>query len=113
MPLPGDAKVAACGTLTGICGQYAGQSLTVNAGEEIVLGRDPAYSMLVFDNRGISRRHCGIRYDDKTGNYFVIDYSSTGTKMADGRLVTASSYSMAEPGTVLLLGDGEEQFLLK
>lgn len=113
MPLPGDAKAAACGTLTGICGQYAGQSLTVNAGEEIVLGRDPAYSMLVFDNRGISRRHCGIRYDDKTGNYFVIDYSSTGTKMADGRLVTASSYSMAEPGTVLLLGDGEEQFLLK
>ena len=113
MPLPGDAKAAACGTLTGICGQYAGQSLTVNAGEEIILGRDPAYSMLVFDNRGISRRHCGIRYDDKTGNYFVIDYSSTGTKMADGRLVTASSYSMAEPGTVLLLGDGEEQFLLK
>lgn len=43
----------------------------------------------------------------------MIDYSSTGTKMADGRLVTASSYSMAEPGTVLLLGDGEEQFLLK
>ncbi len=100
------------GRLTGIQGQYAGESLTIEGGEEIVLGRDPAYSMLVFSDPDISRRHCGIRYDAGTGSYLITDYSSTGTRLGDGTLISASSYTAVPPGTVLYLGKGNEKILL-
>lgn len=100
------------GTLTGIQGEYQGQSIVITMGEEVVLGRDPAFCMLVFSGRDISRRHCGIRYDAGRRMYLVIDYSSTGTKLADGTMVSASSYMPVLPGTVIYLGSGREQLLL-
>lgn len=101
------------GTLTGIQGEYQGQSIVITTGEEVVLGRDPAFCMLVFSGRDISRRHCGIRYDAGKRMYLVIDYSSTGTKLADGTMVRASSYMPVLPGTVIYLGSGREQLLLE
>lgn len=110
--LAGIGQIPAKGMLTGVQGQYKGQTIPLENGEEIVIGRDPAYSMLVFSNSSVSRRHCGIRYDAQTGNYRVIDYSSTGTRLGNGTMISASAYTTVPPGTVIYLGNGNERLLL-
>ncbi len=100
------------GVLYGIHGEYQGCRLEIQQGEEIVLGRDPQYCGLVFSNRKVSRRHCGIRYDGDTGNYQVIDYSSNGTTFADGSMAKAGTYISVPAGTILNMAKGAEQIRL-
>lgn len=106
------ANVAKVGRIIGIAGEYAGMQLEIHAGEEIVLGRDPAYCMLVYSNKRISRRQCGIRYDNINGFYQAIDYSSNGTMLSDGSLLTTSEYTNLPPGTVLYMAKGQEAIQL-
>ncbi|MBR1866059.1 MAG: FHA domain-containing protein [Lachnospiraceae bacterium] len=100
------------GMLLGVQGEYAEQTVEVRAGEEIVLGRDPKYCMLIFRNPRVSRRQCGIRYDSINGYYQAIDYSSTGTTLSDGTMLTTSEYTSLPPGTVLYIARGEEAIKL-
>lgn len=100
------------GILKGIRGEYANQTLEIHPGEEIVLGRDPQYCMLVFRNQGVSRRQCGIRYNGLNGYYQAIDYSSNGTTLSDGTLLTTSEYTSIKPGTVLYIANGSESLVL-
>lgn len=100
------------GQITGVSGQYSGQSVQMSAGEEIIVGRDPKYCMLVLEYPKISRRHCGIRYDVASGKYQVIDYSSNGTRLSDGTIISASQYTPVSPGSVLYLGNARESFRL-
>lgn len=100
------------GKITGVSGQYSGQSIQMSAGEEIIVGRDPKYCMLVLEYPKISRRHCGIRYDMTSGKYQVIDYSSNGTRLSDGTILSASQYTPVAPGSVLYLGNARESFRL-
>lgn len=100
------------GEIYGVQGEYSGQHITINFGEEIVFGRDARYCMLIFKNPGVSRRHCGIRYDTDGGCYQVIDYSSGGTKLSDGSLLAASEYTMLSPGTMIYMANGTEVFML-
>lgn len=101
-------NIRTIGILKGIMGEYAGQMLEIHAGEEIILGRDPQYCMLIFSNPRVSRRQCGIRYDANNGYYQAIDYSSTGTTLSDGSLLTTSEYTPLPPGTVLYMAKGQE-----
>lgn len=101
------------GQITGVSGQYSGQSVQMSAGEEIILGRDPKYCMLVLEYPKISRRHCGIRYDIVSGKYQVIDYSSNGTRLSDGTIISTSQYTPVSPGAVLYLGNAKEAFRLE
>ena len=105
-------SIRATGEIRGMRGEYAGQSMEIHSGEEIVLGRDPQYSMLVFTNPKVSRRQCGIRYDANTGNYQAIDYSSKGTTLSDGTLLTTSEYTTLLPGTAIYIASGAETFLV-
>lgn len=89
-----------------------GQSIGIPAGEEIVFGRDSQYCMLIFNNRKVSRRQCGVRYDAGNSCYLVIDYSSGGTTLQDGRMLATSEYTMLRPGTVIHIGGGAEVFML-
>lgn len=100
------------GQITGVSGQYSGQSVQMSAGEEIILGRDPKYCMLVLEYPKISRRHCGIRYDMVSGKYQIIDYSSNGTRLSDGTIISTSQYTPVSPGAVLYLGNAKEAFRL-
>ena len=105
-------NVRTIGILKGVKGEYAGQTLEIHAGEEIILGRDPQYCMLIFSNPRVSRRQCGIRYDVNNGYYQAIDYSSTGTTLSDGTLLTTSEYTPLPPGTVLYMAKGQEAIQL-
>lgn len=100
------------GYLHGVQGQYAGFDFEIEPGEEIVLGRDAEFCDVTFDSRQISRRHCGIRYDELTGYYQVIDYSVTGTVLSNGKVVSSGSYMVVHPGTVLYLGNETEAIRL-
>lgn len=100
------------GYLHGVRGQYAGFDFEIEPGEEIVLGRDEEFCDVTFDSQKISRRHCGIRYDELTGCYQVIDYSLTGTILSNGKVVHSGSYVVVHPGTVLYLGSEEEAIRL-
>lgn len=100
------------GELQGIKGEYMGQSIGIGAGEEIVLGRDPQYCMLIFSSQKVSRRQCGIRYDAGNGRYQIIDYSSGGTTLPDGRLLATSEYTALLPGAVIYIAGGTEVFML-
>lgn len=100
------------GLLMGVDGEYARQTVEIHAGEEIILGRDPKYCMLVFRNPKISRKQCGIRYDSKNGYYQAIDYSSNGTTLSDGSLLSTSEYTTIPPGTILYMAGGQESIQL-
>lgn len=95
------------GYLHGVQGQYAGFDFEIEPGEEIVLGRDEEFCDVTFQSQQISRRHCGIRYDELTGCYQVIDYSITGTVLSNGKTVSSGSYMVVHPGTILFLGKEE------
>lgn len=100
------------GEIIGLHGEYQGQKITIPIGEEIIIGRDPQYSMLVLSNPKISRRQCGIRYDAQSGYYYAIDYSSGGTQLPDGTLLATSEYTMLPPGSGLYMAKGAEAFLV-
>ncbi len=105
-------QVRQMGLLMGIKGEYARQTIEIHSGEEIILGRDPRYCMLVFLNPKISRKQCGIRYDAKKGYYQAIDYSSNGTTLSDGSLLSTSEYTSIPPGTILYMAGGQESIQL-
>ncbi len=96
------------GSILGVRGEYVGQSIEIHGGEEIILGRDPKMCMLVFSNKKVSRRQCGIRYNSTNGYYQAIDYSSNGTTLSDGTLLTTSEYTPLPAGTVLYMAGGQE-----
>lgn len=100
------------GYLHGVRGQYDGFDFEIEPGEEIILGRDPEFCDVRFDAAYISRRHCGIRYDELTDCYQIIDYSVSGTTLSNGKTVPAGSYMMVHPGTVVYLGGEEEAIRL-
>lgn len=100
------------GYLHGVQGQYTGFDFEIEPGEEIVFGRDEEFCDVTFASPQISRRHCGIRYDEVTGCYQVIDYSVTGTMLSNGRKVNSGSYMVVHPGTIVYLGDQKEAIRL-
>lgn len=100
------------GEIRGLTGEYKDQVITLKRGEEIIMGRDPSYCVLIFQNKQVSRKHCGIRYNPENGCYQAIDYSSNGTTLSDGTLLTTSDYTTVKPGTVLYMANGTESFQL-
>lgn len=90
--------------LVGIGGMYAGATLAIAPGEEIVIGRDTTMSHLVIDNSQVSRKHCGVRYDASTKSYQVIDYSSNGT-FVNGSMLQKGMYQVCAPGSILSVDD--------
>jgi len=103
------------GLLIGRSGMYANEAIDIPAGEEIILGRDSALAHIVLDRNSekVSRKHCGIFYDDVNNNYAVIDYSTNGTFVEGGNRLVANIATTLPSGTVILLGNKENSFLLK
>ena len=89
--------------LVPLTGTLAGRARPLEAGEELVLGRDPRAAHLVFgtDDRLVSRRHAAVREHD--GIVVVRDLeSSTGT-FVDGESIEEAEL---QPGDVFELGRG-------
>ncbi len=115
-PAPAMATPAggAGGSITGMSGMYAGQTLPLAPGDEMIVGRDNAFSNLIVDQNAdkVSRKHCGITYDATRGVYMVTDYSTNGTFIDGGSRLVANMPSTLQRGTIIALGNRENRFKL-
>ncbi len=96
-------------------GMYANASFAINGGEELVLGRDAAYSHVVIDKNSekVSRKHVSITFDPGRNCYMCTDLSSNGTYKNDGVRLLANVPTAVARGTVINLGSAQNSFLLK
>lgn len=84
-------------------GEYSGSTFNLTSGEEIVIGRDPSLANVVVspENTAISKVHCRIRFDEKSGQYIITDHSTNGTfvngeKLINGRPFVTSRRSVVK-----------------
>ncbi len=100
--------------LRGIEGYYAGTELEMDS-LTWWLGRDSRVSDLVIpDAEGVSKRHCGIRFDEKTGNFILEDaWSTNGTFLADGERIPAGEARTLRPGDRFFLATPGQLFELR
>lgn len=111
---PRQAAAGGGASVTGMSGMYAGQTLPLGHGDEMVIGRDNSLCNLIVDTNAekVSRKHCGIVFNEMAGNYQVTDYSTNGTFIDGGNRLVANMPTTLQRGTVIALGSRENRFRL-
>jgi len=104
----------ATGNVKCLYGAFAGHSFPMQRNEELLIGRDSALAHVIVtgNNSKISRKHCGIRYDEQNFRYMVTDYSTNGTFLEDNRRLVANHPTPMPKGTIIYLGNRENAFQL-
>ena len=101
------------GTVACLKGCMQGAEFPMNDGEIIMLGRDSAVCNIILTDRDISRRHCTIQFDGRDNCYYVTDYSSLGVRL-NGTMPLKKNAAVSCPrGSRIVLGNGNNEFLLK
>ncbi len=111
-PPVGAAAMSA--SITGLSGMYAGQDLPLAPNDEMIIGRDSAFCNVIVDQNAekVSRKHCGILFDQSRNSYQVTDYSTNGTFIDGGNRLVANMPTTLQRGTVIALGSRENRFKL-
>ena len=101
-------------SLAGLSGMYAGQTIPMAPNEELIIGRDAALANVIVDQNAdkISRKHCGIRFDQTRNSYTVTDYSSNGTYIDGESRLVSNVPTTVHRGAVINLGNRENRFRL-
>ncbi len=100
------------GVIKGVCGVYKGATFTIEDGETLTFGRDPAICHVVFETSNISRAHCTIRYSAAENSYYVKDTSRNGTYYADGIRMQPQREMPVTAGEKIYLDNQKEEFKL-
>lgn len=100
------------GYLKGIKGVFAGRTIPIKSGSYIRIGRSQANNEIVLNSPKVSRTHCVVEYDARRRKYRVIDYSSNGTWLMDGRRLVKNQENWLDEGTILVIGNDENVFEL-
>lgn len=101
------------GVIHCISGAYQGADFVIADNEELILGRDGSLAQVVFQNAPkVSRKHCGIRYDKNRSCYEITDYSANGTFVVGGSRLVANRSTDLSSGTMIYLGNKDNQFRL-
>lgn len=100
------------GLVMGIRGMQKNEMFRLYQGEEIIIGRDRMQSQIVVKNSTISRKHCGIRFDEKEQCYYVCDYSSNGTFIGNWTKLAKGEWVKVGRETLVQLTNDECSFLL-
>ena len=97
--------------LKGIAGSFVGKTIEFVEGQ-IVIGRDPRLAQLIYpqDNIDISRKHCTIRFDEKTYKFILEDYSSNGTFLSPNQRLEAGKQYYINSGDRFYLANPIEVF---
>lgn len=101
------------GCLECCAGIYQDALFEIEEGEELIIGRDETTAHIVIKNPKISRKHCGIRFQSMDGVYLVTDYSSNGTFYKNGQRFESNSQTYCQPGTIVVIAQSGNEFLLK
>lgn len=98
------------GVIVGIVGTYANASFDLPDGSELIFGRSPQDANIVFDQLAtdVSRKHCVVRFDGRTNQYTVTDYSSNGTFLENGTRLENGQPKQLSRGTVIYLGSSRK-----
>lgn len=92
-------------------GLYEGAQFPIEG--ETVIGRDELSANIVIKDPGISRKHCGIRFNPADGTYMVTDYSSNGIFYKNGQRFPQNVPVACSAGTILVIAQSGNEFLLK
>lgn len=100
--------------LIGLSGMWQGAEFFNNSGETIVIGRDANQCDIIISQnaQNISRKHCAVRYDYDREDYIVVDYSTNGTYLGDGKKLALNVETHVPGGGIILLGDKANSFKL-
>lgn len=114
-PRGGAQPAPATHAIFGLSGMYSGASFELAAGQQVCIGRDPAYCQIVISSGGesVSRRHCLVRLDPAVGCFYVTDYSSNGTFLDNGTRLSPNIPTPLDPGSVIILGSRANVFRLQ
>ncbi len=110
MPQPGQAARAG-GCMACCAGVYEGAEFPIDG--ELVIGRDETSCHVVIKSPEVSRRHCGVRYNPNDGTYTVTDFSSNGVYYKNGQAFPKNQPMVCGAGTVLVIAQSGNEFLLK
>lgn len=104
-PIPSPKPRAAKAVVRGVEGPFSGNKFPLDS--DLVFGRDAKSCGVVFLPKydGISGRHCSIRFDEATGNFYLRDIGSTNGTYVNGRQL--------KPGEIVPLRNGDEFYLFK
>lgn len=100
------------GNMECCAGIYEGAVIPVDE-LELIIGRDESRANIVIKNAKVSRIHCGVRYNPSDGNYIVTDYSTNGTFYKNGEKFQHEIPTSCSPGTILVIAQSGNEFLLK
>ena len=93
-------------------GELKDSEIVIRQGEEIVVGREPRFSNLVFRDMTISRKHCVIELDEQ-GDYYVTDYSECGVTTGTGHVLEKMVKTKCVVDTVLCIGKAGTKIKLR
>ncbi len=98
----------------GVAGRFAGQTIELTEGM-LIIGRDPRLAQLVYplSSEEISRKHCTLRFDDKTQKFVLEDSSSNGTFLSSNQRLDPDKPYYLNPGERFYLADPKEVFEVK
>lgn len=102
------------GYLYGINGSCSGYNFELTDNEEFIIGKDASVSQIIIDPsfKEISRKHCGVTYNQDTDDFTVVDYSSNGTWADDMKLFRGEP-TKCHKGTILKLANDKNKFRLE
>ena len=92
-------------------GELMGAEIPIMPDESIIVGRDANECNLVLRDGTVSRKHLLIDCDE-SGQYYVTDYSKTGTIVDGGDRVHIGSRTPITSGTVLIIGMAGTKIIL-
>ncbi|MCD8370326.1 MAG: FHA domain-containing protein [Clostridiales bacterium] len=107
---PGDTNVVQNrGVIVGTIGMYKDATFDLADGAELVFGRSTQEANIVFDQSAtdVSRKHCVVRFDGRSNQYVVTDYSSNGTYLESGSRLESGQPKQLSRGTVIYLGSSK------
>lgn len=101
------------GALVCTKGSMQGAEINILDNEIITIGRDGALSNLILSDRDVSRRHCTVQFSAVENCYYVTDYSSFGTRINGSVPLEREVTTRCARGTKIVLGQGNNEFLLQ
>lgn len=98
------------GVVVGVAGAYTDAKFDLVDGAELIFGRSPQDANVVFDQLAtdVSRKHCAVRFDGRSNQYLVTDYSSNGTFLENGTRLENGQPKQLARGTVIYLGSSRK-----
>ena len=79
----------------------------IPTGMDMTVGRSSDRCNIILDDSDISRVHCVIRYDGKTGLFTLTDISSNGTFLTDGTRLKRDAPHTFPPGGIFMMPGGK------